>query len=150
LMFGIRLMREKEDLAALAQLTVQTEEASHLLSQAVNGNGDEAESFSLRIKRINEECNAIVRIVSERLKHTFMSTFDREDVYALVMSMSAVIDRLNMFGGSLSRYQAESTPEMVSLAELIQRIVRELHQVVSSIDRPKQVQNQLRVIEAIQ
>jgi len=47
-------------------------------------------------------------------------------------------------------YQSQSTPEMVSLAELIHQMVRGLHQVVPVIDRPKQIQNRLRAIEAVQ
>ena len=149
-MFGIELRREKEGgVAALTQITVQTQEASQLLARALDQSSTETGSYFLRIKKINNECNEIVRQVSERLKHSWMLSLDREDIYALVMSMSGVADGLDNFSESLSRYRPDSTPEMVHLAALIQRMIGQLHQIVPAIHRPKEIQSPLRKIERI-
>lgn len=150
-MFGVRLMPEQESLTALNRLTAQTEEASELLAKALDGNGNGSKEYLLQIQPISAECNAIARQVSERLKRTFMSAFDREDIYSLVMSLTGVVHRLDKFGALFSSYRlSRCTPEMTRMVELIRNIVGELGQALPAIDRPAEIQPRLESISRFQ
>jgi len=150
-MFGVRLTAEREEgLVALDQLSAQTEEASALLAKALDGNGNGSQNYLFQIKPITEECDAIVRRVSERLKHTFMSALDREDIYSLVMSVTGVLQSLNKFAARFTSYQPTNCPpEMIRMVDLIQKMVRELGQALPAIDRLRQIQPRLEAISRI-
>jgi len=151
-MFGVRLTAEREEgLIALDQLSAQSREASELLAKGLDGNGNGSRNYLLQIKPITEECNAIVRHVSERLKHTFMSALDREDIYSLVMSLTGVVQSLNKFAARFSSYQpSDCPPEMIRMVDLIQKMIRELGQALPAIDRIKQIRPRLKAIRGIQ
>lgn len=151
-MFGVRLIPEKEPtLTALDQLSAQTEEASELLAKGLHSNGNGSQDYLLQIRPISEECNEIVRQVSERLKHTFMAALDREDIYGLVMSLTGVVQRLDRFAACFRRYRpGHSTPEMIRMVDLIQKIVRELGHAVSAVERQREIRRTLEAVTKIQ
>jgi|SRR5215471_7279830 len=153
-MFGLKMKAEKdEEFSHLDQIITKTKEASLLLTRVLDSNGgiSSVYDYSLRIRMIDEACDVIVRQVAEQLKHSFGSLLDREDVYALVMGMSGVVDRVGKLAGRISRYQLKRcTPEMIRLADLIYQIVQELDYVVPAIDRPKWLHTRLKTIEVIQ
>src|SRR5215475_1111268 len=151
-MFGTRLISEGvKDLAPVRQITTQTKEASALLTKVFDHNGNGTEKYSLRIKEINEFCNAVVRQTAERLKHSFGSLFDRQDIYDLVLGMSTVVHRVEMLATSVNRYRPRyCTSEMIELADRIRLIVLELDQVIPMINRPTELQVRIRIVREIQ
>lgn len=145
-MFGVRL-EKKTNVFALDQLSAQTEEASELLARALDHNGNGSQNHLNQIRPITEECHAIVRQVSERLKHTFMSALDREDIYNLVMSVTGVQHRLDKFAGRFSRYQPSHSPsQMIRMADLIHKMVREIGEVLPVIERRNEILPRLEAI----
>src|SRR5262245_53168682 len=151
-MFGVRLKPEKKTTAsALDQLTAQTEEASELLAKALDSNGNGSQNYLRQIRPLTEECRAVVREVSERLKHTFMSSLDREDIYLLLMSLTGIVHLLDRFAVRFGSYRpSHSFPEMIRMVELIQKIVRELGQALPAIDRPREIRPRLETIDRLQ
>jgi len=151
-MFGVRLKPEKKiTLTALDQLTAQTEEASELLAKALDGHGNGSQDYLFQIKPITEECNAIVRQVAERLKHTFMSALDREDIYGLVMALTGIVHGLDRFATRFESYRPNHcSPEMIRAVGLIKQIIGELAQALPAIDRGKNINSRLEVISRIQ
>src|SRR5215470_6515941 len=151
-MFGTKLMKSTpKALAPVREITSQTKEASALLTrvfdQRSNGNGE----YALRISEISELCNAVVRQTAEKLKHSFGSAFDREDIYSLVLGMSMVVHQLEMLATSVSEFGTrQCTAEMSALVDRIQLIIMELDQLIPMINRPKELQAQLRTVQVIQ
>jgi len=151
-MFGVRLKPEKTTtLTALDLLSAQTAEASDLLARALNGQGNGSQNYLFQIKPITEECNAIVRQVAERLKHTFMSALDREDIYGLVMSLTGIVHGLDRFATRFDSYRPNHcSPEMIRVVGLIKQIIGELARAVPAIDRQKEIKTRLETISRIQ
>lgn len=151
-MFGVRLKPEKKaPVTALDQLRAQTEEASELLARALDGHGSGSQSYLSQIRPLTEECHTIVRQVSERLKHSFMSSLDREDIYHLLMSLTGVVHLLDRFAARFGSYRpSHCFPEMIRMVELIQKIVRELGQALPAIDSPKEIRPRLETIGRLQ
>ncbi|HJZ81350.1 MAG TPA: hypothetical protein VKD91_13430, partial [Pyrinomonadaceae bacterium] len=120
-MFGVRLKPERATtIVALNRLTAHTKEVSELLARALDHNGNGCQNYLTQIKVINEQCNEFVRQVSEQLKHSFITALDREDIYALVMSLTDVLHRLDKFAGRFSRYRpSQCPPEMIRMVDLI-------------------------------
>jgi uncharacterized protein Yka (UPF0111/DUF47 family) len=150
--FGTRLInRGEKDLAPLREITTQTREASALLTKVFDQKGKRHDQDCLRIKEISEICAAMVRETAERLKHSLASSFDREDVYALVLGMSTIVHQLEMLTKSVNRYKVRHyTPEMIGLADRIRLIVLELDQLVPMINRPRELEERLRIVQRIQ
>ena len=151
-MFGTRLItRGEKALEPIREITSQTKEASALLTKVFDQKGNGEAKYSLRIKEISEVCNAMVRQTAEQLKHSFGSAFDREDIYALVLGMSAVVQRVEMLTTSINQYQPRHyTPEMIALADRIRLIVLELDQLIPMIKRPRELQERVGIVQGIQ
>jgi len=151
-MFSVRRKPEKKaSVIELNQLSAQTEEASELLARALDRNGNGSQTYLSQIRPITEECHAIVRQVSERLKHTFMSALDREDIYNLVMSMTGVVHLLDRFAARFGSYRpSHCSPEMIRMVDLIQQMVRELGHALPAIDRPREIRSRLEAIGKLQ
>src|SRR5262249_77997 len=91
------------------------------------------------------------RQVAERLKHTFMSALDREDIYGLVIALTGVERGLDRFATRFESYRPEHcSPEMIRTVDLIRQIIGELGRAIPAIDRRKQIKPRLEAIGRIQ
>jgi len=144
--FGTRLiiMPGERALAAVRDVTTQTKEASALLTKVFDQNNSEDDKDLLRITEVSNLCNAMVRQNAERLKHSFASSFDREDIYALVLGMSTIVHQLEMLAITVRRCQLRQyPPEMIGLAGGIRSIVLEFDELAPLLNRPKELQRRL-------
>jgi len=145
------MTRQEKALKPIREITSQTKEASVLLTKVLDQKGNGEEKYSLQIREISEVCNAMVRQTAERLKHSFGSAFDREDIYALVLGMSTVVQRVEVLATSINQYQpGHYTPEMIALVDRIRLIVLELDQLIPMIKRPRELQERLGIVQGIQ
>src|SRR5215510_11615663 len=151
-MFGTKLMKgTPKALAPVREITSQTKEASELLTRVFDQRSNGDDKYASRIREISDLCNTVVRQTAERLKHSYGSAFDREDIYSLVLGMSMVVHQLEMLATSVNEFGTrQCTTEMIGLANRIRLIIMELDQIIPMINRPKELQTQLRTVQVIQ
>jgi uncharacterized protein len=89
-----------------------------------------------QLKDIEHRGDEMTHNVLTRLNQTFITPFDREDIYRLASSLDDVLDFVYAAGVRLIMYKITSAPEAASqLAEIIIRQCDQLSQAMVKLDK---------------
>ena len=78
------LPREDEYFTFFSQMGAKIEEAANLLVEMLEHGPDEYEVYIKRIKDVEHECDRSRTRSRHKLNKSFITPFDREDIYTLV------------------------------------------------------------------
>ena len=90
-----------------------------------------AEQLSLKEKEADETR----RILIDELNRTFVTPFDREDIFALSRSIDDVIDYADSTVSEMSILNVAPTPYMTRMASLLKDAAYEIHQAVMRLQK---------------
>ena len=77
------LPREDEYFDLFTQITGKLQEAAGTLVEMMRGSDENFDSLSKKIKHVEHECDEITHGVTKKLNSSFITPFDREDIYTL-------------------------------------------------------------------
>lgn len=87
----------------------------------------------------------ITHDVIDLLHHTFLTPFDRSDIYTLIVRMDDVLDLSYYVGNRMTRYDMSDMPvEMSQLAEIVHRASQVIAEAVVELKDLKNAQKILR------
>lgn len=120
----------------LVTLTDQVASGAQLMAEALGGDQTGREEIACRLQHLDHETEATMHAVLRALSATFVTPFDREDVYQVawtlrqcVARMDAVVDEIMLFHlGEVSDGITELVRFAVRAAELAQEAVPRLTQ----------------------
>ncbi len=111
-----------------------------LLERFPAGNGD----LITRIKEREHEGDHLTHEVVDLLNRTFVTPFDRDDMYRLAGAIDDVCDHVDEAAGNLATYGIEQVPEKaVEQARVIHQAARNLDSAVQRLEGFKDSQPQL-------
>lgn len=111
-----------------------------LLERFPAGNGD----LITRIKEREHEGDHLTHEVVDLLNRTFVTPFDRDDMYRLAGAIDDVCDHVDEAAGNLATYGIEQVPEKaVDQARVIHEAARNLDAAVQRLEGFKDSQAQL-------
>ena len=93
--------------------------------------GEIAEQLSLKEKEADE----VRRILIDELNRTFVTPFDREDIFALSRSIDDVIDYADSTVSEMVVLKVEPTPYMLRIASLLKDAAYEIYQAVQRLQK---------------
>ncbi|HEX8852767.1 MAG TPA: DUF47 family protein [Pyrinomonadaceae bacterium] len=145
------LPREEEYFSLFKQMTSYIFDASRALVEMLeDSNGDYARHAS-GIKSIEHACDDLTHTVSVRLNKSFITPFDREDIYMLSGALDDVVDLINDTSRAMVMYDVhESTPHARQFADVIQGMAVQLHEIVSVLERPTGIEPRLIEIHRLE
>ena len=112
-------------------------DASRLLVEMLGEKGGDYAEQLKRIKAIEHECDDLTHSISTKLNTSFITPFDREDIYMLSGALDDVVDLIDDSARAMVMYDVrESTPHARHFADVIQRMAVELHEIVSMLGKP--------------
>ena len=82
-------------------------------------------SLLLKIKPLEQRCDELSSKIIKRLNKTFITPFDREDIFALVKRLSAISD---MLLGATNRVETFNIKEKIKYADKVSSII--LQQII--------------------
>jgi hypothetical protein len=107
-----------------------------LVEMLADSDGDYAK-HAAGIKSIEHACDDLTHTVSVRLNKSFITPFDREDIYLLSGALDDIVDLIDDAARTMVMYNIhESTAHATHFADVIQRMAVELHEVVKTLERP--------------
>jgi len=131
------LPREEQYFALFSRMTSYIYDASRVLVEMVNDREGNYEEHARRIKAIEHECDELTHTVSTRLNKSFITPFDREDIYLMSSALDDIVDLIDDSALTMVMYGVrESTVHARNLADVIQRMAVELHEIVKTLERP--------------
>src|ERR687883_1158295 len=131
------LPKEEQYFALFSQMTSYISDAARALVEMLNDrNGDPNEHLK-RIKAIEHECDDLTHSVSTRLNKSFITPFDREDIYMLSSALDDVVDLIDDAARAMVMFDVrESSPHARRFADVIHRMSVQLHEIVSALAKP--------------
>ena len=142
--FGKLLPREEQYFTLFAQMTSYINDAARTLVEMLSHHDGDYQEYVQRIKSIEHACDDLTHSVSTRLNQSFITPFDREDIYMMSKALDDVVDLIDGAARALVMYDIHETTEPAKqLAGVIQRMALQLNEVVSILSKPKGVTERL-------
>ncbi len=131
------LPREDEYFAFFSQMTEKIQMASNQLVEMMQSESGSFEAHVKRIKDIEHECDELTHKVTTKLNKSFITPFDREDIFALVVALDDVCDYIDAGARAILMYDInEISDHAAQLAKVIQSLAIEINAAVSMLAKP--------------
>lgn len=131
------LPRDKEYFTFFTQMTEKIQEASTVLVEMMQGESQNFESFAKQIKDIEHNCDELTHKITTKLTKSFITPFDREDIFTLAVALDDVCDYIDAAARAVLMYNIrEINDHSKHLAKVIQVLAMEIHSAVSMLKNP--------------
>ena len=103
------------------------------------------------IKELEHEGDRLTREVVDLLNRTFVTPFDRDDIYMLATAIDDVCDHVDEAAGNIAGYGVERIrPQAMEQARIIQRSAEKLHEAVERLEGFKDSSRQLHALRDLE
>jgi len=131
------LPKENEYFSLFSQMTVKIQEASNILVEMMQDTAGNSESYVKQIKDVEHSCDEVTHSLSVKLNKSFITPFDREDIYTLSVALDDVIDYIDAAARAILMYDIREINEHTRrFAKVIQGLAIELHSAISMLEKP--------------
>lgn len=131
------LPKEEQYFSLFSQMTSHIYDAASALVEMMNDKNGNYEEHARRIKAIEHTCDELTHSIATRLNKSFITPFDREDIYMLSGALDDIVDLIDSAARALVMYNvSESTTYARGFADVIQNMAVQLHEMVSMLSRP--------------
>ena len=132
------LPREEQYFSLFSDMSGKLQEAASTLVEMLSGSDKNFETLSKRIKHIEHECDEITHRVTTKLNKSFITPFDREDIYTLSVALDDVCDYIDAAARAVVMYDIhESNEFVIQLAGIIKKLADEIFAAVSMLENAK-------------
>ena len=132
------LPREDEYFTLFSGMTGKIQEASNVLVEMMGSDGRNFEAYTKRVKDAEHACDELTHKVTTKLNTSFITPFDREDIYSLSVALDDVCDYIDAGARVILMYRIEKINQHAQhFAKVIQSQAAEMNSAVSMLKRPK-------------
>jgi predicted phosphate transport protein (TIGR00153 family) len=131
------LPREDEYFSLFSKMAEKIEEAASVLVEMIESDDENRSGFSRRIKDAEHGCDEVMHAITTKLNKSFITPFDREDIYSLSISLDDVCDYIDASARSMMMYDIHKTSEYShKLARVIHSEAVEIKAAVAILHKP--------------
>jgi uncharacterized protein len=143
--------KEEQYFALFRQMSSYIYDAASSLSDMLEGKQDEYAAHLTHIKSVENACDELIHSIVTKLNSSFITPFDREDIYLLSGALDDVVDLIDDAARAMVMYKVEgATPHARQFGAVIQRMAVQLHEVVSQLERPAGISPRLVEIHRLE
>lgn len=145
------LPRETKYFALFTDMSGKLQEAAGILVEMMEGTDENFDSLSKKIKHVEHECDEIAHSVTTKLNSSFITPFDREDIYTLAVALDDVCDYIDAAARAVVMYNIHETDEhAVKLTRVIQKLTNEIHAAAGLLEHSKGMAPHLLEIQRLE
>ena len=131
------LPREDEYFTFFSQMTEKIQEASNGLVDMLNDSPANFENHTRKIKKVEHECDELTHKVTTKLNSSFITPFDREDIYTLTVALDDICDYIDAGARAIVMYDIrEVSDDAKILARIIQDLAKAINAAASMLKKP--------------
>lgn len=131
------LPREDEYFVFFSEMTEIIYKTSKLLVEMVNDEPESFEAHSKKIKDAEHACDQLTHKITTKLNKSFITPFDREDIYTLSVALDDVCDYIDAGARAILMYNIQEINDYTkNLANIIEQLAKEVHSAVSMLKKP--------------
>ncbi len=145
------LPREDEYFNLFSQITEKIQEASNTLVDMMQESHGNFETYVKRIKDIEHGCDEVTHNLTVKLNKSFITPFDREDIYTLSVALDDVIDYIDAAARAILMYDIREINEHTrGFSKVIQSLAFELHSAISMLEKPNDMNQHIVEIHRLE
>ncbi|MBI3004113.1 MAG: DUF47 domain-containing protein [Ignavibacteriales bacterium] len=131
-----------------AQNIVRASETLKKLS--LTKNSRERERLVSQIKEIEHKGDDVTHEIFSQLNSTFVTEFDREDIYKLTSALDDILDHIDGSAGRFTLYKIKKCPpQMVKLIEILSQSIVELQGGIRLLRNPEKTDGLQTVFQRV-
>jgi uncharacterized protein len=128
------LPREDDYFVYFSQMTERIQEAADVLAEMIQSNPQSFEEYRKRIKDVEHGCDQIAHQITNKLNKSFITPFDREDIYTLSVALDDVCDYIDATARTIVMYDIREFNEHIRhFVEVIRSLAAEINLAVSAL-----------------
>jgi uncharacterized protein len=145
------LPKEDQYFSFFSQMTSYIYDAAGMLVEMLDGDEKSYASYAQQIKSIEHACDELTHTVSTNLNKSFITPFDREDIYTLSSSLDDILDLINDVSRAMVDYDVRgASPHARRLAGVLRDMSVQLHEIVKTLSRPNGIAPRLVEIHRLE
>ena len=145
------LPREDVYFDLFTQMAVKIEEASAILTEMLETPNADFASFKTRIKDVEHACDQLTHQITNKLNKSFITPFDREDIYTLAVALDDICDYIDAGVRAIVMYDIrEQNQHSRQLARIIKDLGVQINGAVSILKKPNGITEHFREIHRLE
>lgn len=145
------LPREDSYFIFFSQISAKIMEAADLLVEMMKAPHAEFEAYAKKIKNVEHACDEITHSITTKLNKSFITPFDREDIYTLAVALDDIIDYVDAAARAMLMYDIkEATDHARRFAIVIQSLSREIDEMVAVLHKPQNINEHIVEIHKLE
>ena len=145
------LPKEEQYFDLFIQMTLYISDAARTLVEMLSDKDADFEEYAQRIKGLEHACDELTHSVSTRLNKSFITPFDREDIYMMSTALDDIVDLIDDAARAIVIFDIQEINDHARrFADVIQRMAVELREIVSILQRPKSITPRLVEIHRLE
>ncbi|MCA1575181.1 MAG: DUF47 family protein [Acidobacteria bacterium] len=145
------LPKEEQYFALFIQMTVYISDAARELKEMLADKNHDFVEYMRRIKGLEHACDELTHSIATRLNKSFITPFDREDIYMMSTALDDIVDLINDAARSIVDYDVREIKDYAKdFADVIVRMAEQLREIVSTLEKPKNITQRLVEIHRLE
>jgi uncharacterized protein len=143
--------KEEQYFGLFRQMTSHIYDAASKLKEMLDDKQGDFPAHLRQIKAIEHACDELTHSISKKLNTSFITPFDREDIYMLSGALDDIVDLIDDSARAIVMYNVKETTDYArQFGDVIQRMAVQLHEVVSTLERPGGISDRLVEIHRLE
>lgn len=131
------LPKEDEYFNYFAEMAGKIEEGALILSEMLNTPNADLDDYKKRIKDVEHGCDTVMHAITTKLNKSFITPFDREDIYHLAVALDDIVDYIDAGARAIVMYDIrEFNDPSRQLARIIGQLGVEIRAAVAMLAKP--------------
>lgn len=145
------LPKEEQYFTLFQQMTVYISDAARELKEMLDDKNHDYHEYVRRIKGLEHACDELTHSISTRLNKSFITPFDREDIYLMSSALDDIVDLINDAARAIVDFDIrEITDPAKDFADVIVRMSEQLKEIVATLQKPKNTTQRLVEIHRLE
>jgi uncharacterized protein len=145
------LPKEEQYFDLFVQMTVYISDATRELRQMLADKQQNYQEYSQRIKRLEHACDELTHTVSTKLNKSFITPFDREDIYTMSSALDDIVDLIDDAARAIIIFDVGEIKDYAhDFAGVLERMAEQLREIVSTLQKPKNITQRLVEIHRLE
>src|ERR1044072_9099703 len=145
------LPKEEKYFDLSTQMTLYISAAARELKEMLADKNHDYAEYAQRIKGLEHACDELTHSISTKLNKSFITPFDREDIFTMSTALDDIVDLIDDAARALIIFDVhEITDYARQFADVIVRMSDQLKEIVSTLQKPKNVTQRLVEIHRLE
>ena len=145
------LPKEEQYFDLFLQMTLYISDAARELKEMLSDKNHDYAEYAKRIKGLEHACDELTHTVSTRLNKSFITPFDREDIYLMSSALDDIVDLIDDAATAIIIFDVKEIKEYAyDMADVIARMAEQLREIVATLQKPKNVTQRLVEIHRLE